>query len=46
MVGKILKFYPNGFKIEEVDIRIQNKLKELKAKFAKYNNTIEEIRKK
>lgn len=44
MVGKILRFYPRGFKIEELDIRIQKKLKELKEKFAKYNNTIEDIR--
>lgn len=46
MVGKILKFYPNGFDVEKLDIRIQNRLKKLKDEFAKYNDSIEDIRKR
>jgi hypothetical protein len=46
ILNKIGKFYTNGFDINEIDIRIKNKIKELEEKFAKYNDTIEDIRKK
>ena len=41
LLNKIGKFYPKGFDIEKVDKRI----KELEDKFAKYNNSIADIRK-
>ena len=43
LIGKIRVFYPTGFDIEKIDKRIKAKIRELEAKFAKYNNTIEEI---
>ena len=43
LLNKIGKFYPNGFDIERIDKRIKEKIKELEKKFAKYNNTLDEI---
>lgn len=45
LLNKLGKFYPSGFDIDAIDIRIKNKIKELEEKFAKYNNSIEDIRK-
>lgn len=45
LLNKIGKIYPGGCNMEELDIRIQKKIKELEEKFAKYNNSIEDIRK-
>ena len=45
LLNKIGKFYPNGFNIDKIDTRIKKKIKELEKKFAKYNNSIEDIRK-
>lgn len=45
LINKISKFYPNGFDVNRIDIRIKKKINELENKFAKYNNTIEEIKK-
>lgn len=45
LLNKIGKFYSNGFDIDKIDIRIKKKIKELEKKFAKYNNSIEDIRK-
>ena len=46
LLNKIGKFYPNGFDIEKIDKRIKARIKELEDKFAKYNNSIADIRKK
>ena len=43
LLNKIGKFYPNGFDIEKIDKRIKKRIKELEKKFAKYNNTLDEI---
>lgn len=40
LLNKIGKFYPNGYDIKKVDKRI----KELEDEFAKYNNSIVDIR--
>lgn len=45
LLNKIRKFYPQGFDIEKVDKRIKKRIKELEDKFAKYNNSIADIRK-
>ena len=45
LLNKIGKFYPNGFDIDKIDIRIKKKIKELEKKFARYNNSIEDVRK-
>lgn len=45
LLNKIGKFYPNGFDLEKIDKRIKEKIKQLENKFAKYNNSIEDIRK-
>lgn len=45
LLNKIGKFYPKGFDIEKIDKRIKEKIEELENKFAKYNNSIEDIRK-
>lgn len=44
-LNKISKFYPNGFDINKIDKRIKEKIEELENKYAKYNNSIEDIRK-
>lgn len=46
LLSKIKKFYPNGFDIEKIDKRIKQKIRKLENNFAKYNNNIEDIRKK
>ncbi len=46
LLNKVGKFYPNGFDIEKIDKRIKTRIKELENKFAKYNNSIADIRKK
>ncbi len=46
LLNKIKKFYPNGFDIEKIDKRIKQKIRKLENNFAKYNNSIEDIRKK
>lgn len=43
LLNKMGKFCPNGFDIEKIDKRIKVRIKELENKFAKYNNTLEEI---
>lgn len=45
VLNKISKFYPNGFDINKLDKRIKEKIEELENKYAKYNNSIEDIRK-
>ena len=45
LLNKIGMFYPQGFDIEKVDKRIKKRIKELEDKFAKYNNSIADIRK-
>lgn len=45
LLNKIGKFYPNGFDIEKIDKRIKERIRQLENKFAKYNNSIEDIRK-
>lgn len=45
VLNKISKFYPNGFDINKIDKRIKEKIEELESKYAKYNNSIEDIRK-
>ena len=45
LLNKRGKFYPGGFDIEKIDKRIKIKINELEDKFAKYNNSIEDIRK-
>lgn len=44
LIRKMSKFYPNGFDINKIDIRIKEKIIELENKYAKYNNSIAEIR--
>lgn len=44
ILNKISKFYPNGFNIDKIDIRIKRKIKKLEDKYAKYNNNIADIR--
>lgn len=46
LLNKIGKFYPQGFDIEKVDKRIKERINELEDKFAKYNNSIVDIRKR
>ena len=46
LLNKIGKFYPYGFDIEKIDPRIKKKIEDLEKRFAKYNNSIEDIRKK
>ena len=46
MINKMSKFYPNGFDLEKIDVRIKEKIKELEEKYARYNDSIEDIRKK
>ncbi len=46
LLNKIGKFYPKGFDIEKVDKRIKKRIRELEEKFAKYNNSIIDIRKR
>lgn len=43
LLKKLGKFYPKGFDIITIEPRIAKKIKELEEKFAKHNNTIEEI---
>ena len=43
LLSKIGKFYPNGFDIDKIDKKIKERIKELEKKFAKYNNTLDEI---
>ena len=45
LLNKLGKIYPRGCNMEELDTRIQKRIKELEEKFAKYNNSIEDIRK-
>lgn len=45
LLNKIGRFYPNGFDIEKIDKRIRARIKALEDKFAKYNNSIADIRK-
>lgn len=44
LLNKIGKFYPKGFDVEKIDKRIKEKIRQLEDKFAKYNNSIEDIR--
>lgn len=44
LLNKIGKFYPTGFDINKIDKRIKTKIEQLEEKFAKYNNSIEDIR--
>ena len=46
LLNKLGKIYPGGCNMEELDVRIQKRIKELEEEFAKYNNSIEDIRKK
>ncbi len=45
LLNKIGRFYPNGFDIEKIDKRIRARIKALEDEFAKYNNSIADIRK-